>query len=58
MIEHPLNVLCNQVELEVNHVAGLGRFEIRLRFCVWNNPDHETPLGHFGDGKADSIDSD
>ena len=49
MIEYPLNVLCNQVKLEVNHVAGVDRLEIRLRFCVWNNPDRETPLKYLGD---------
>src|SRR5881396_900574 len=57
-IEHALNVLRDQVELEVDQVIGAGGVEIRSGSGVRDNPNGKTLPGHFGDREADSVDSD
>ena len=57
-IEHALNVLCDQVELEVDQVIGACGIEIRLCSSVRDDPNGKTLLGDFGDREADSVDSD
>jgi hypothetical protein len=57
-IEHALDVLCEQVELEVHQIAAPSRGEIRLRSGVRNDPDRETFRQNFRDGEADPVHGD
>ena len=57
-IEHSLEVFRDQVEFEIDQIAGARRIEIRLRLCMRNDPNRKTSLGHFGHRQADSVDGD
>src|SRR5436190_21921565 len=54
-IEHSLEVLRDQVELEVDQVFSMGDIEIGLCFGVRDNPDRETFLRYVRDREADSV---
>ena len=58
LIEHALEIFCDQVEFEVDQRVGPGRAEVRVCSGVGNNPNREISLCQFGYRKADSVDSD
>jgi hypothetical protein len=47
--EHPLDILRDDVELDVEKIAGLQGSKIRLLPRVGNDPDGEAFLEQFGD---------
>jgi len=53
--EHPLNVLCEDIEFEIHRVARLHPVQIRMHFRVGNDPDNKTFAKHLCNSKADSV---
>src|SRR5260370_42326233 len=54
--KHPLDVLGEDVELDVQRIADLGAFEVGVEFRVGNDPNRETFRQDFSDCETDSID--
>lgn len=58
LIEHPLDILGENVELKVDQIASLGAVEICIGSSVGNDPHHKSFREHFGDCETDAVHGD
>ncbi len=56
--QHSLDIFREDIEFEIDVIAGLERFEIGVAFGVGDDPARETVGEKFGDGETDAIDGD
>ena len=54
--QHPLDVLGEDIELEIDQIPNLERVDVCVAFRVGNDPNRETFRQDFGDCEADPVD--